>query len=204
MNLPDILNSKSLKAFIKGSLVLIGLFFILSCGVAVLLFSFDKKIEIKKNVEISKNIDLEKSIEVNKNLEIGKNNENNVCALIKVLTIPLIVFLIFLLIIYFSFYCMVKLYYRSPCNKYEEILSLIKEIVEILCEMQNRKENFFKTQNDEENHLKMEKIRIIGEACLTIAKSIKPDSGKNEEALNKLKEMLDQFSKLFSEEKGNS
>jgi ABC-type multidrug transport system fused ATPase/permease subunit len=58
---------KSLRTLIKGSLTLIGLFFVLSCVVAVLLFPFDKI------------------------------NENNVFSLILVLTVPVLVLLLVLL-----------------------------------------------------------------------------------------------------------
>jgi hypothetical protein len=68
--------SKALKGFVKGSLTLIGLFFVLSCTVAVLLFYFDKT--------------------------------HKVCELIKVLTIPLIILLIFLLIVFLGISCMLK------------------------------------------------------------------------------------------------
>jgi len=62
----DFFNSKSLKVFIKGSLVIIGLFVILYCCVAVLLLYF------------------------------GNNLNNNAFILILILAIPLIIFLVFL------------------------------------------------------------------------------------------------------------
>ena len=107
METPDILNSKAVKAFIKGSLVLIGLFFVLSCGVAVLLFPFDKNLKIAKNftinnnfeiannLEVSKNYEVRKNLGADKNLENSDNFKNKVCVLIFVLTIPLIVLFIF-------------------------------------------------------------------------------------------------------------
>jgi len=44
METPDILNSKAVKAFIKGSLVLIGLFAVLYCGIVVLVLRFADKL----------------------------------------------------------------------------------------------------------------------------------------------------------------
>jgi len=177
MDLKDILNSKSLKSFIKGSLVLIGLFAVLYCGVVVVLFSFGK------------------------NIETIKISDCKTFALILILTIlPLVVFLT----IFFKFSCFLKSNNKSPCNKYEDILHQMKAIEMVLCEMQKSKEDLFKTQKNEETHLKMEKIRVIGEACLTIAKSIKLDTGKNEEALKELIKMLDLFSKLSFKEKSET
>jgi len=107
MEMPEVLNSKSVKGFIKGSLVLIGLFFVFSCGVAVLLFPFDKKLEIEKNIEVTKNT------EISRDIKIDENIENKVFLLILVLIIPLTVLLIFFLIIFYIFYCLMKFHYEK-------------------------------------------------------------------------------------------
>jgi len=84
MGMPDVLNSKVLKLFIKGSLVVTGLFVVLYCGVAMLaLFSCCKCV---------------KSV-----------CENNVWPLIAVLVIPLLVFLT----VFLKFTCLVKLHYEK-------------------------------------------------------------------------------------------
>jgi len=143
MDNPDVLNSKSVKGFIKGSLVLIGLFAVLYCGVAALLICSDRNIGF------------------------------NTFALILILIIlPLIIFLT----VFLRFSCLVKSYYNSS---------------------KINKEDFcFK----EENIIKRDKIKIIGETCTTIAKSIKPDYDKNVEALQKIKEMLEIVSDISSED----
>jgi len=112
----DILKSKSLKSlklFIKGSLVLIGLFAVLYCGVAVLILNSGDKLEISKNIKNDNDEDHEngKKIVIDKKIIIGKNIENNLCVSILVLTIPLIVF--------FIFSCFMKSHYKSlgiKCN----------------------------------------------------------------------------------------
>jgi len=203
MGTQDIFNSKSLKSFIKGSLVLIGFIFVLSCGVAVILFPFDQKIEVNKNVKVSKNSDFEKNIEIKK-FEIGKNTDNKVNELIQVLIIPLIVFLVFLFILIFIFSCLLVPYNDSPSNNYEDIITQMKKIGETLIDIKKIEDSILNTQEsqkDEEILIKNEKIRVIGEACLIIARAIEPDSGKNGEALKDLIAMLNQFSELFSEEK---
>jgi hypothetical protein len=120
MGMPDVLNSKSFKAFIKGSLVLIGLFFALSCGVTVLLFHLDKNYticnipEVNKNPEISKNTDINNDPKIGNNINIINNfnitnNFNiDVCSLIKFLITPLIILLIFILIMFSIFGCLMK------------------------------------------------------------------------------------------------
>jgi hypothetical protein len=54
---------------------------------------------------------------------------------------------------------------------------------------------------DENYCLKLRKLEIVGDVCLVVAKAIKLDSGKDVEAIQKLlKEMLNQFSKISSNE----
>jgi len=170
MGTQDIFNSKSLKSFIKGSLVLIGLFFVLSCVVAAYLFPFDQKIEVNKNVKISKDSDIEKNIEIKK-IEIGKNTDNKVYELISVLTIPLIIFLLFLLIIICKFSCFLNSYIKSPCKKYEDILRQMKNIEDFLYKIHKTEENIYFTQkhekalrqnkNNKENLFKTKKMKRI-------------------------------------------
>ena len=54
-----ILDYKSVKGFIKGSLVLVGLFAVLYCGVATLLLRSDKNVDISKSIQTSNNIDVD-------------------------------------------------------------------------------------------------------------------------------------------------
>jgi len=121
MKTSDILISKSLKVFIKGSLVLIGLFAILYCGIIALLLRPDKNFDISKNIETSKNIDkyndnneLGKNNEITKNVIIdkknvtGRNIEDNVLILIfSLVGLPIVVFVI----VFFRFSCLLKFYY---------------------------------------------------------------------------------------------
>jgi len=91
--------------------------------------------------------------------------------LIFVLAIPLIVFLI----VFFIFSSLVKLYH-------EKLYDLLG----------NKKE---------ENPFKKREIEVMSETCLTVAKAIKPDSEKNTEILEKLKEMFEKISDIYEEEK---
>ena len=141
METPDNHNSKSLKVFIKGSLALIGLFFTLSCGVAALLICF------------------------------GSNLENNVSTLIIVIAIQLLILLVFMLIIFIRFSCLVKYYYEK-----------------IYIPLFNKKEEIV---------FKEHKLKMMSEACIILAKSIKPDSDKNVDVLKEfLKEIPDIFSRM--------
>jgi len=166
MDTRDIIYSKSLKSFIKGSLVLIGLFAVLYCGVAALLICFNKNIEC------------------------------NVFALILILIVlPLIIFLT----VFLRFSCLVKYYYEKiyipSCNKHEDIICKIKE--ETARQMNKANENILETQKNEANLLNKRKIEVLGDVCLAVAKSIKPDLRINEDELQKLvKEMFEQFSKI--------
>jgi len=143
MEIQDILNSKAVKAFIKGLLVIIGLFGVLYCSIATLL------------------------------LLCGENLGNKGCALIFALTIPLIVLLIFLLVVF----CFIN---KKLCgsSKYKE--TLLKMYKEEVKNEANRKETL----------LKLNEIEVVGEACLIVAKAIKPDSEKNVQALKELLEKM--------------
>jgi len=120
METPDILNSKSLKGFIKGSFVIVGLFVVLSFGFATLVLLF------------------------------AKNHVNNlfydwkIFLLILVLTnFPIIVFLI----VFSSFHCFVKKKLCvSSCNKYERSLLKIHEIKPLIevCHMVVKARNMIK------------------------------------------------------------
>jgi len=175
METPDILNSKSLKGFIKGSLVLVGLFAVLYCGIFALLLRSDKIIDI------------------------GKNIENYVIVLIFFLVcLPILVFIA----VFLRFSCLAKCYYDkiyvSSCNKHEYIICKIRE--EIICQMNKEKENILETQKNEETLLNKRKIEVMGDVCLAVAKAIKPDYEKNDVALDKIKDMLGMLSKIGSGE----
>jgi len=72
---------------------------------------------------------------------------------------------------------------------------------EITRQMNKFNENFLETQKNEENHLNKRKIEVMGDVCLAVAKALKPDYEKNEEALQKLKDMLVMLSKIGLGEK---
>ena len=195
--MPEVLNSKSVKGFIKGSLVLIGLFFVLSCVVAVIVLNFGDKFEISKNIENVKtdkekseggeNNGIGKKIVIDKKYIIGKNN----CTLIFILVVPLIVFLL----VFFKISCLVKSYYEKLYGND----GVVVKINALEKKIQN-----FETQNFEKHKHKMQEIKAIIEACQILAKTIKPDSEKKEDALNKLLEkILEIFSKKCSEDKSN-
>jgi len=132
METPDILNSKSLKVFIKGTLVLIGLFFALSCGVAALLICF------------------------------GKNIECNVFALILILIIlPLIIFLTVFLrfsCLVKSYYESSSIKEKEFSLREEFILK--KDIIKIIGEMCNTSAKSIKS-DCEKNEKILEEIKDI-------------------------------------------
>jgi len=201
METPDILNSKSLKGFIKGSLVLIGLFFILSFGVAALLIYFDKNIDANKNIEIDnnnetgnnsendRNVKIEKKIEIGKNIDITKhieidNNDNKIninkniktgkyfeCKVFALILTLIILPLIIFLTVFLKFSFLVKSYYESSSIK--DVDSLIKKY----------------------------KTKVMGEACLIVARAIKPDSEKDFRELQNIVEIFEQFSGIILEDK---
>jgi len=117
METQDILNSKSVKLLIKGSLVIIGLFIVLYCSVTVFLLHYVNKFESNKNIEISRNNETDKSDknnEIEKKVVTSKKNvisnyfEYKIFILILVLLcLPILVFLI----IFLRFSCLLKLYY---------------------------------------------------------------------------------------------
>ena len=103
MRTQDVTNSKVLKGFVKGSLVIIGLFIVLSCGVAslVLLYKYCP-------------VDI-------------------VFKLISILAVFILIFLlIVLLIVLLSFCCLTELQYKklleSSCTKYENIFRKMAEM----------------------------------------------------------------------------
>jgi len=108
-------NLKSLKLLIKGSLVIIGLFIVLYCSVAVILLHFGENLESKKNIEISsnngndkgnENNEIGKKIVIDKNI-MSKNFEYKIFILILVLIgLPILVFII----VFFRFSCLLKFY----------------------------------------------------------------------------------------------
>jgi len=110
----EINNYRILKTFIKSSFILIGLFYILSCCVAVFLLQPNKNIEIKKNNEISNNInDIDKKFDVNKKVKTREKLESEVLALIlKLIGIPTLVFII----VFFSSFCLLKKYFSCLSN----------------------------------------------------------------------------------------
>jgi len=197
MRMPDVLNSKSIKIFIRGTFVLIGLFFVLSCVVAVFLICFDKDIENIKKIEVSKNPDSStdsstvqsNNYKVVKRIEITKNINNKVCALIKILIIPLIVLLIFLLIIlliiFLIFACLTKSYFVSSYIEYIGTLLIEQKKEESPQKEQEKEESPQKEQNKQEKLIemyksKMNKIKDIIEACNMVIKAIKPVAEEDE------------------------
>jgi len=191
----EVTNSKSFKVFIKGSLVLIGLFFALSCIVTVLLFHFDKNYEISKelksnnNPEISKSIDnnpeIGNNINIIKNINITNNFNIDICSLIKFLITPLIVLLIFILIIFSIFIYLMK----SKDNKPKDDKS---------------KDDFLNMQKKEKNLLVEHKIDKLSEAFNSIVRNIDSKTGNNEaiKVIQVISEkILEQFSEINLGEK---
>ena len=87
METPEVLNSKVLKAFTRGSFVIIGLFVVLYCVVVFALV-----------------------------IHFGANFDGKAINSILVLAIPLIIFLIIFLVVFFGFLCLVKSYYDKSCR----------------------------------------------------------------------------------------
>jgi len=205
----DILISKSVKAFIKGTFVLIGLFFIFSCIVAVLLFPFDRKLDSGKKIEVNKKIEVSENT-ISENKEISKNSENvnnsnnnnnnKVWSLIFVLTIPFLVLLLFLLTIFLRFACLAKWYYekinKMLNDKVNNILDRIlneelkKNINNMLIESLNEKTN---TQQgiEEKNFIKSKMDKLFDLCCSTV-KAI-GNSSKDENAVKALKDISDKL-----------
>ena len=119
MKIKEIMKSKSLKVFIKGSLIIIGLIIVLYCSVAMLLIHFCKDFEINKNIEINidnktdkgnENNETGNEVEINKKNIISKCFYNKIFILILVIIIlPILVFLI----VFFRFSCLLKF----NCNR---------------------------------------------------------------------------------------
>jgi len=227
METPDILNSKSARGLIKGSLLLIGLFAVLYCGVAVFLLNFEDKIETNKNNETIKNIETIKNTEENKNSETNKeieNINNNIeiskkfdCKIFILFLILIIIPLIIFFLVFFKFSHLIKSYYKklygSSCDDgvYFKIKNLeierlkIENLEKENLEKQNLEiqklqiENLEK-QNREKYKYKMQEIEAMIESYKIAIETIKSDQGK--EAINKiLEKMLEIFSKKDSEEK---
>jgi len=193
MERQNVLNSKVLKGFIKGSLVVVGLFVVFYCGVAaVLLFHGYNFVnakpagnELVDNKPLCDNKPVnDKSLD-NKSLCDNKPLDNKpvcdnksvcdnkpVCDSVKCKAFILILVGI-PLIAFFGF-----IYFVKPhCNNLFVSLG-------IKCEG---------------TLLKMHKIEVPSEACLMVAKAIKPNSEKDAEALQKLlndSEMIILFTKL--------
>jgi hypothetical protein len=201
----DILSSKALKKFIRGSMTLIGLFFFLSCSVAVLLFPFDKRLEIGRNAKITEASKTSKSSETEKDNEVTryseaneysnivdttkngdddksdnsdneKPDENRIIVLILVLLSPQVVLLMFLQILFLNISCLTRKLNGSSKAKHEV--------------------------KNEEPFIDKHIIETISSTCTTLANAIKP---KSEKDLNTVKELLgdtlDKFLKLKPENK---
>jgi len=224
METPDILNSKAVKAFIKGSLVLIGLFFVLSCGVAVLLFPFDKNLKIAKNFtinntfEIANNLEVDKNFENVNNLENSDNLKNKARVLILVLIIPLIFLFIFFIILFFRFSGSVKCYYTTLCVKHKETTLITqkneetcfkKHIIDKLSELFISTVKVIDSNSDKLSELCLSKTKVVDsesdklrELYLSAVDAIDSKSENTVSALQEiLKEILKQLSEICSVEK---
>ena len=138
MDNQGVFNTKSLKSFIKGSLVLIGLFAILYCGVIALFLTFDRNIDTSKSIENSK--DIYKDNEVYKNQELSKkivnkkrdimekNLDNKVLVLIYFLVLlPILTFLT----IFLRFSCLVKLHYIKTTDSSDDNEGILLDMHDI-------------------------------------------------------------------------
>jgi len=217
MGKPEVLKLKLVKSFTKSLLVLIGIIYISSCIVATILFphnipdipdipaklEFINNFGTEQNTGTEQNAETERKIETGRNAKIEINTEYNVCALIKVLIIPLIIFLLFLLILLIIFLIYFKVN-KSPCNKCEEIIKLICQSEDTLRKIQKTGEEILETQKNKEPPLNNRKIEMIGEVCLEVAKTIKPDSEKGIQALhNLLKDIIELSPNISSGEDKN-
>jgi len=176
MEMPDILKSKSVKGFIKGSLVLIGLFAVLYCGSAVFLLHFEDKIDYK------------------------------IFILFLILAIiPLIIFFFVFLKISFFVRSYYKKLYGSSDNEgaYIKIQGLeLEKLKEQNHEKHELEINKLKEQNCEKD--KIQEMEMMIEICQMVVKAINPDSGKNGDILhNLLKEILIILSKMTLKEKSS-
>ena len=103
METHDILNSKLIKGFVNNSLLIIGLFIVLSCGIVSFVLFFDS------------------------------NFIDKVFKFILILAcFILIIFIIIFFIVFYSFYCLVELNYKklyeSSYIKYKEILLKMQKV----------------------------------------------------------------------------
>jgi len=210
MKIPVIFNPKSVKGFIKGSLVLIGLFAVLYCGVAVFVLNSGDKLDSNKNIETNKNIEAGKNIKIDKK-EISKKIDYKAFALILILTIlPLMIFFF----IFFKFSSLVKSYYKKlygstdgegayiKIRKFE--MDSEKQRLEKEIERQKHEIENIERKNFEKHEQKMQETRTIIKACQVLVKTIKIDPEKEGESLNKILEgILEIFSEKSSKEKLN-
>jgi len=189
MKTPEILNSKSLKGFIKGSLALIGLYVVLSFGVSAFIIYSDKYYEINKNINNNKNYEGEKNILISKIIDCKS------FLLILILTIPpLIIFVI----IFFKFSRFMESYCKSPCNNYEEIISQIKENRNVLTDIKRIEDDILEKKKEEKTNYenyRCKKEEII-KMCKLSLETINLFSEKDEE---KIKKILENLIKILSE-----
>jgi hypothetical protein len=124
---------------------------------------------------------------------LGEVSQKNVFVLICILAIVQI-------IVSGVFLWRAKLHCADLCSKHDAHLFEMR-ILEMVREMRPKAEETRLKKEHDEHLLKMRKLEMAGETCREVAKAIKLDSGKNVEAIQKLlKEMLDQFSKISSNE----
>ena len=175
----DTLNSKVLRRWTNGSLVIIGLFAVLFCGFAVLV------------------------------LRSGDDPQNKIFAsilvgipLISFLIIFLIVFFRFSCFVelnYMKLFRSLDIKYKWPVHKMHK--HKIKEILEAGSTLVK----VIKHDSGKNIEVSYHIIIEILEVCFKLVKVIKPNLGKNLEALlRKAKEMLAPVSKINSGENGSS
>ena len=205
METQDILNSKSVKGFIKGSLVLVGLFAILYCGVAAILIYFDKDVDTSKYIEInnkeSDNNDADKIIKIDRNIKIDKNiniskhieidNNDNIISINKNIKIgkhfecKVFVLIIFLIIFPLGIFITVFLIFSKLVQSYYDKL--------------------YGSSNNEGAIINMSKIEVEKQVIHVLEKAIIHDSEKYNEVLqNKLEIIIGLLSKISSGEKESS
>jgi len=187
MEAADILNSKAVKSLMKGSLMLIGLVFVLSCVIAVLLFPFDKEIEVSTNTIASANTQAGENTKINGNADA---NSDKVTALISVLTKPLFV-LFFILFVFFIFFsCLVSFCY----NKSNEQSRVNKRNLQDKHEMDILKETIPLIVKDIASGSK-ENVDILKKMLCLILKDIATDlKGNNDELQELISKVLESLS----------
>ena len=168
--------SKTLKMFIKGTFVLIGLILVLSYGLALFLLRFDRNIEISENKNITEtgyNIENGSNPESKIKKITGKYHEENVFNLIYFL-VSISIIIVFLILFEISCFMKLHYYYFYGSSVNGGIISKLRKY--------------------EIEKIKINKLETLIETCFETIKTTGPDL---KEPLAELKDLVNKLIDLY-------